>query len=108
MADVPERWCHVYGQFAWHSPACIRGTKEALSALRDALDQALKEGKAEVGMCATDGEGYAIDVHCVSTIAAVGTPEYIMESAVNITKAERERVREVNRSVDYWDEAEPA
>lgn len=53
---------HIYGQTIWHDEAYIAGTPEALSLLRDAIDEALRtgSGKAECFVC--DGEGYRVDV----------------------------------------------
>lgn len=58
---------HIYGQSVWHDPAFIVGNVSALKALRDAIDQAiknLKEGKkvSNADFCTNDGEWYNIYV----------------------------------------------
>lgn len=60
-------WMHVYAQSHEHAPAEIRGTREALVALRDAIDRALKHpnGEAECAAFACDGEGYGIEIRRV-------------------------------------------
>lgn len=49
---------HLYAQRSWHYPAGVAGTREALEALREAIDSALKEGWAELHAFTSDGEGY--------------------------------------------------
>lgn len=58
--DLP--WLHIYGQWSWHMPAEITGTIAGLTALRDAIDEAIKRGKGEAGAYVIDGEGYSITV----------------------------------------------
>lgn len=70
---------HVYPQHSWHSPATIRGNVEALKALRDALDEAISEGKSAARAFATDGEGYEILVERCATMAHIGEPFYAMQ-----------------------------
>ena len=53
---------HVYSPFSWHSDSCIAGNTEALTALRDAIDEAIHKGRAEAEVMATDGEGYLLHV----------------------------------------------
>lgn len=54
-------WMHIYGQFTQHDTAKIVGNVSALKALRDAIDAAIKDGKAEAkNVCTTDGEGYGV------------------------------------------------
>lgn len=85
MSDLDEMWkgsedipfMHVYGQYQWHGPATIKGNHLALTALRDAIDLALAAGTGEAQAYATDGEGYAINVHCSEMVSAIGTPEYL-------------------------------
>ncbi len=60
-------WLHVYPQRHAHHPAEIRGTREALVALREAIDLALDRpnGAADAVAFARDGEGYSIEVRRV-------------------------------------------
>ncbi len=60
-------WLHLYAQYAWHDEARIVGNREALTALRDAIDRALadKNGEAEFAAVAGDGEGYRVDIRRV-------------------------------------------
>ena len=60
-------WLHLYGQYAWHDDAKIVGNREALTALRDAIDKALadKNGEAELEAIAGDGEGYRVVIRRV-------------------------------------------
>jgi len=60
-------WLHIYAQHSEHSPAEIKGTREALTALRDAIDRALcdKNGEAEAEAITADGEGYGIEIRRV-------------------------------------------
>lgn len=71
-------WIHIYAQHSEHQPAEIRGTREALTALRDAIDAALAEsnGEAEAKGIAADGEGYDIEIRRVprSTLARSRLP----------------------------------
>ena len=53
---------HIYAQPWEHSDAWIVGTRDGLTALRDALTRALASERAEPTAClqfVTDGEGYA-------------------------------------------------
>ncbi|HEU0197080.1 MAG TPA: hypothetical protein VFQ88_07730 [Nevskiaceae bacterium] len=52
-------WAHLYAQGAWHDEAYIVGNRTALTALRDALDAALRTGVGATELYARDGEGYA-------------------------------------------------
>lgn len=71
-------WLHIYAQHSEHAPAEIRGTREALVALRDAIDRALADpnGEAESKAIAADGEGYGIEIRRVprSTLARSRLP----------------------------------
>lgn len=60
-------WLHIYPQSHAHAPAEIRGTREALLALRDAIDRAMAHpnGEAEFQAFAKDGEGYGVEVRRV-------------------------------------------
>lgn len=72
---------HVYPQSQWHMPVDIRGTTEALVALRDALDRALAEGTAKATAYANDGEGYEINIHRVNVLNLLGPLPYFHEYA---------------------------
>lgn len=56
------RLLHVYAQHCWHGECRIVGNKNALTVLRDAIDEALRKGKAETSAMVTDGEGYGIEI----------------------------------------------
>ncbi len=60
-------WLHIHAQSHEHSQATIIGTREALIAMRDAIDRALadKNGEAEMKAMVGDGEGYGVYFHCV-------------------------------------------
>lgn len=60
-----ERLLHIYAQFSWHGEARIVGNRNALTVLRDAVDAALSDGKAETTAMVTDGEGYAVQIELV-------------------------------------------
>lgn len=58
---------NIYGQEAWHTDAKIVASKDALLLLRKAIDKALKEGAAAIGLgdsplFASDGEGYLLGI----------------------------------------------
>lgn len=86
-------WLHVYGQYTWHADATLRGTKEGLLKLRAAIDAALESGKGEAVVMASDGEGYRLQVICVSTHALLGEPEYIHETYGRLMQDEADRAR---------------
>lgn len=86
---------HVYGQYIYHSPATIRGNRLALEGLRAAIDEALKSGKGEASVCATDGEGYGIDVVHTEMASGVGRPEYQYLLEFEMGKREAQRVSEL-------------
>lgn len=54
---------HIYGQDFWHTCGYIVGNKEALIALKNAIEIALDEGEGVVDVYVNDGEGY--DVHVI-------------------------------------------
>lgn len=87
-------WLHVYGQYSYHSEARIRGTREGLIRLRDGINAALKSGESQATVIASDGEGYVVDVVCVSTHAHLGSPEYVFEQHGRLMAEEAERARE--------------
>jgi hypothetical protein len=62
---------HIYGQQFFHDDAFIIGTREGLTALRDAINEALEKGRAVTEVFVNDGEGYDIcialnDSNCLS------------------------------------------
>ena len=69
-------WLHVHGQYAYHDGAKLVGTREALTALRDAIDRALadKNGESEMGAIAGDGEGHGIEIRRVPRSAVQNSP----------------------------------
>jgi hypothetical protein len=57
---------HLYSNFTYHDPAYLCGTKESLIELREAINLALREGKAEFEAFTADGEGYELNVYCLN------------------------------------------
>jgi len=55
---------HIYGQTYPHDHAFLVGNKEALKALREAIDAALNNQAGGTTVFATDGEGYDVKVYC--------------------------------------------
>ncbi len=55
---------HIYGQPMWHCDAGIVANKEALVAMRVAIDKALIDNEAIVSTMTDDGEGYDIIIVC--------------------------------------------
>lgn len=54
---------HIFAQHDWHDDAYIVGEREALEALRDAIDRVLSANKAQVmGAFVSDGEGFNVIV----------------------------------------------
>lgn len=53
---------HVYAQPLWHFDAYIVGNAEALQALKQAIDEALKHGRSKMITFAGDGEEYDVMV----------------------------------------------
>lgn len=53
---------HLYGQDTWHSDAFIVAEKDALLALRVAIDAALECGVGKAALSPNDGEGYYLHV----------------------------------------------
>ena len=92
-AEIPL--LHIYGQHFYHSPATIRGNRQALEALRDAINMALaeKSGQATAAVCAADGEGYGVEVQRVNTMKNLGHPEYLHEVLIRQSFDEFERSR---------------
>lgn len=91
LSDLP--WMHVYGQYMPHDCATLRGTVAALTAVRAAIDAALKDGTGVAEVFASDGEGYQINITRTSTYAQLGAPEYIYEKEfeLGMRAAERDR-----------------
>lgn len=73
---------HIYSQEIWHDSAHIVGTKDALIALRDAIDLALKENKSMFESFTNDGEGFPVIINLLDekTLAKLSVP-YIDEIA---------------------------
>ena len=63
MSDCPI--LHVYGQHCEHDEAFIIGTRDALLALRAAIDASLTQDHAVAEVYAADGEGYYLIVKCL-------------------------------------------
>lgn len=57
---------HIIAQTYYHQPAFIVGNRDGLTALRDALNVALKSSRpVEAIVYPSDGEGYRVHVRCV-------------------------------------------
>lgn len=70
-------WMHVYGQVSGHDPVEIRGTTEALVALRDALTKAIEgDGVSEAVAVTSDGEGYTVQVRRINVLNLLGPLPY--------------------------------
>lgn len=59
-----EQILKVFGAAFWHSSVNIVGSKDALIDLRDAIDEAIKNGKGSADFFEVDGEGYKVTVNC--------------------------------------------
>lgn len=101
--ETLDNFLHVYGQYSYHDEAVIRGTRTALLQLREAIDDALENGISGTELFATDGEGYELRVVCVSTIAAVGKPEYRVNDVHEIEERRRERAAKLSAPCPSWD-----
>lgn len=53
---------HIHAQSHWHDDATIIGTRDALRALRVAIDTALTGDPGHADVFCADGEGYAVRV----------------------------------------------
>lgn len=97
-------WAHVYGQHFYHSPATIRGNREALRLIRDAIDHALEAGEGEAKLFAGDGEGYGLHVIRVNTMATLGSPEYLYQLEYDLSFKEgcRRRKLKLPKGPDEW------
>lgn len=58
---------HVHAPYSRRGPAAIVGTRAALIALRDAVDQALLGGSAQFEAAAVDGGIYTVGIQCDDT-----------------------------------------
>lgn len=56
---------HVYAPVTWHDEAGIVGTRDALVALRAAIDDALANRRSTFETFVANGEGYDLHVVCV-------------------------------------------
>lgn len=61
---------HCYAQHSWHAEAYLSGGKDALLALRNAIDAAIAGGAAELRTVTSDGEGYSLYVVAMTDEAA--------------------------------------
>ena len=62
-----DRILNIYGQAMEHQESRMVGNKAALEALKDAIDNALSNGKFFLGavgqpLYSSDGEGYCIEI----------------------------------------------
>lgn len=106
MSRAPDNFMHVYSQYMWHDDAVIRGTKTALSALRDAIDAAIADGEGRAEVYATDGEGYHVVITRVNTIAAVGQPEYRINDEYAAAEKAYARRERLSRKATSWGDLE--
>lgn len=60
--DHDDRRLHVYGPDQWHGETFAVGNRAALTALRDAIDEALETGSGLALAYAADGEGFSCGV----------------------------------------------
>jgi hypothetical protein len=58
----PPGVVHIYGQHSWHGEAYIVADEKGLTLVRDAINRALAEGQAHVGLSPADGEGFLLYV----------------------------------------------
>jgi len=86
-------WVNIYAQYIYHSPATIRGTRNGLVALRDALTKAIDEGEATAVVFASDGEGYGIKCRRVNVLRQLGEPEYRYQDEFKAAQREAERAK---------------
>jgi hypothetical protein len=92
MAE-PIKVLQVYGQGAWHDDVYIVGNREALEALRDAINTAIDTGQGETACFVSDGEGFTTAILRDDTV--FGNPEwykYPVPYSDNIAKEKREEV----------------
>lgn len=62
QAQAEEALLHVYGQAAWHDDVYIVGNRQALLALKRAIEDALTGQKGVLNAMTNDGEGYSVIV----------------------------------------------
>jgi hypothetical protein len=62
ISDERTRLLHIYSQLMWHSDASIIGNRNGLTVLRDAIDDALQNGKSETHAMVSDGEGFLVSI----------------------------------------------
>lgn len=67
---------HVYAQQAPHDEAFIVGNREALLALRRAINAALASGQGKADASVADGEGFSI--HVILQEGDIYSPEWLM------------------------------
>lgn len=58
---------HVHAPYSPRGPAAVIGTRAALTALREAIDQALASGSSRLKAVAADGAVYTVGVQCDDT-----------------------------------------
>lgn len=59
-----DKICKIYGSNFWHDSVEIVGSKSALTDMRDAIDEAIKNKIGKTKLMESDGEGYTVRVHC--------------------------------------------
>lgn len=102
-------WLHIRSQFTYHFEAEIRGTKAGLIALRSAVTAAIESQAGESDVFSSDGEGYRVNVHRVSTVANLGSPTYIDQEARELAYHERDfLIRQSKANRKFVREAEKA
>jgi hypothetical protein len=62
ISSERTRLLHIIAQSQWHSSAFIVGNRNGLIVLRDAIDEAIRQGSAEANAMVSDGEGYGIEI----------------------------------------------
>lgn len=93
--EFERQLLHVYAQESWHSPAQIMGHRDALKALRDAIDRALQTGmEASSEAMTNDGEGYhvIINIRDGEGLARLQLPYYDPKASGRSLAIEWERV----------------
>ena len=81
---------HIYGQWDNHCEAIIRGNAAGLAALRNAIDAAIKGGKAEAKIMTNDGEGYGVRIERVGLASSCGKVPYVQHLAWELAAKDRE------------------
>ncbi len=79
-----EKLLHVYSSHAHHDDAFIIGNRDALAALRDAIDSALEGGIAKTDAFICDGEGFstyvvAVDEQMGNKLSTPYTADYLTQ-----------------------------